>query len=320
VSTVSLGDLAASGLSISRNGVIAFTGTTPDHPAEAYVLFPGSKTPMRLTHYNDWISRFKLGVSRTVEWRTADGMTADGVLTVPPMMRGATAPLVLYIHGGPTGTSTVDFDGFVQVLAAHGWYVFQPNYRGSDNLGLAFAKTTVPHITSVPGDDIERGLAAILKAYPIDHSRIAVSGWSEGGLLTSWLITHDQRWRAAVDGAAVNDWVQYDALTYANDFSPLFIGKSPWSSKAWFNLYERESPLTYARNVRTPTLIMSDSGDYRVPTPLAYEFYHEIRATGTPVQFVVYPVLGHFPGDPIRGEDVNRRWEAWLVKYLGGKV
>ncbi|HET9392985.1 MAG TPA: S9 family peptidase [Candidatus Rubrimentiphilum sp.] len=323
VSVVPIGTLSTSVATVSRNGIIAFTGVAPNRPTELYLVAPGAKTPVRLTNYNGWISRYRLGVTRPVTWRTFDGMTADGVLTAPPsfdklrMTRGGRAPLVLYIHGGPTAASTTAYSGFVQVMAAHGWFVFQPNYRGSDNLGLKYARTTVPHITSVPGRDIEAGLATVLATTPIDSSRIGVSGWSEGGLMTSWLITQDHRWRAAVSGAAVNDWVQYDTMTDAKDFAPQFIGKSPWSSSSEYNLYEAESPLSYASNVRTPTLIMSDAGDFRVPTPLAYEFYHEVRATGTPVQFLIYPVVGHFPRDPVRIEDIYRNWEAWFVKYLG---
>jgi dipeptidyl aminopeptidase/acylaminoacyl peptidase len=317
VSHLPMGTLIPSfDVSVSRTGTVAFIASTVDHPAELYVLRAGTSAPVRVTDYNRWIERYALGKSHAVTWRTKDGFTADGVVTTPPGWHGQRAPLVLYIHGGPTSSSTVAYSGFVQVLAAHGWMVFQPNYRGSDNLGLRFARTTVPHISSVPGDDIEAGLAQVMRQYPVDATRIAVSGWSEGGLMTSWLITHDTRWRAAVSGAAVNDWVQYDAMSDAKDFSPQFIGKSPWSSTAEYTLYEDESPLAYASRVRTPTLILSDAGDYRVPTPLAYEFYHEVRATGTPVQFVIYPVIGHFPRDPVRVEDVYRRWEAWLVQHM----
>ncbi len=318
VSHLPLGALTPSfDVSVSRTGVVAFVASTWNHPSELYVLRAGSVAPVRLTDLNGWIARYKLGASHAITWRTADGLSADGVVTTPPgWHRGRRAPLVLYIHGGPTSSSTTAYSGFVQVLAAHGWMVFQPNYRGSDNLGLRFARTTVPHITSVPGSDIELGLAQVLRSYPVDARRLAVSGWSEGGLMTSWLITHDTRWRAAVSGAAVNDWVQYDAMSDSKDFAPVFIGKSPWSSAAEYQLYEDESPLTYASRVRTPTLILSDAGDYRVPTPLAYEFYHEVRATGTPVQFVVYPVVGHFPRDPVRVEDVLRRWENWLLRHI----
>jgi dipeptidyl aminopeptidase/acylaminoacyl peptidase len=320
VSIVPIGAINTSVASVSRNGTIAFTGVAPNRPAELYLLARGAHSPVRLTNYNAWISHYRLGVTRPVTWRTFDGLTADGVLTAPPglrMTRGKRAPLVLYIHGGPTAASTTAYSGFVQVMAAHGWFVFQPNYRGSDNLGLQYAKTTVPHITSVPGRDIEAGLAKVLGTMPIDATRIGVSGWSEGGLMTSWLITQDHRWRAAVSGAAVNDWIQYDSMSDAKDFATQFIGKSPWTSPSEYNLYEAESPLSYASNVRTPTLIMSDAGDFRVPTPLAYEFYHEVRATGTPVQFLIYPVVGHFPRDPVRIEDIYRNWEAWFVKYLG---
>lgn len=317
VSHISLGTLSVSSdPSVARTGRVAFVAVTPDRPSELYVYDTSTNKAIRLTNYNSWIARYRLGKTRAVTWRTFDGLTADGVLTAPPGWNGGRAPLVLYIHGGPTSASTIAYSGFVQVLAAHGWFVFQPNYRGSDNLGLRYARTTVPHIASVPGRDIEDGLAQVLRTVPVDRSRIGVSGWSEGGLMTSWLISHDRRWRAAVSGAAVNDWVQYGAMTDAKDFTPQFISPSPWQSSSQYAMYEAESPLTFAQNVRTPTLIMSDSGDYRVPTPLAYEFYHEVRATGTPVQFVVYPVVGHFPTDPVRAEDVTRRWEAWFVRYL----
>jgi dipeptidyl aminopeptidase/acylaminoacyl peptidase len=321
VTALDLGKLSAYGFSIAHDGTIAFVAGAPDRPSELYLLRPGSKTPGRLTNYNRWIDSYALGRTYQVGWPTFDGLKADGVVTAPPgfdlrkPFGNKRFPLVVYIHGGPTAASTTGYNGFVQVMAAHGWFVFQPNYRGSDNLGLRFARTTVPHITSVPGRDIEDGLG-VMNAFPIDMSRVGVSGWSEGGLMTSWLITQDHRWRAAVSGAAVNDWVQYGDMTDAQDFTKEFIGPSPWSDGAQMQLYERESPLTYAGDVKTPTLIMSDAGDFRVPTPLAYEFYHEIRATGTPVEFVIFPVTGHFPSDPVRAEDVNRRWEAWFVKYL----
>ena len=100
--------------------------------------------------------------------------------------------------------------------------------------------------------------------------------------MTSWLITHDTRWKAAVSGAAVNDWIQYGAMTDAKSFTPEFIGAKPWNNSSLLSVYKAESPLTYADRVKTPTLILSDAGDFRVPTPLAYEFYrYAVRATGT---------------------------------------
>ncbi len=317
VAIAPIGNLAGFAASVAKDGTIAFTANAPDRPTELYLLAPRATQPVRLTHYNDWIDRYAVASSSTIVWKSTDGFSPDGVLVRPPNWhKGMRAPLVLFIHGGPTSASNTAFSSFPQVLAAHGWFVFEPNYRGSDDLGLAFARTTVPHIASVPGQDIEDGLAAVLKSGSVDPSRIAVSGWSEGGLMTSWLIGHDTRWKAAVSGAAVNDWIGYSAMTDAKDFTPQFIGPSPWTDPSLMNTFNAESPLTYAGNVKTPTLILSDAGDFRVPTPLAYEFYHDVRATGTTVQFVIFPVNGHFPSDPVRSEDVYRRWEAWVLKYL----
>lgn len=315
---VPIGDLQVGGSpAVARDGTIAFIGAREDRPGDLYVLHPHDKAPQRLTDENAWLATYTIPKSETINWKTADGLTADGVLIYPPSWHAGTkAPLVLFIHGGPTAQSLTSFNPFAYVLASHGWFVFEPNYRGSDGLGLQFARTTVPHITSVPGDDIERGIAAVLKLGVVDPSRMAVSGWSEGGLMTSWLITHDTRWKAAVSGAAVNDWIQYGAMTDAKSFTPQFIGPKPWDDPSLLSLYNSESPLTYADRVKTPTLILSDAGDYRVPTPLAYEFYHAVRATGTPVKFVIWPVAGHFPNDPVRSEDVYRQWEAWLVTHL----
>jgi len=155
IEIVPLGALAGLEASVATDGAIAFTASSPDRPAELYVLAPHATQPVRLTHYNDWVDKYAVAPTRAIVWKSKDGFSPDGVLVTPPNWhKGMRAPLVLYIHGGPTSASNVDFSSFPQVLAAHGWFVFEPNYRGSDNLGLAFARTTVPHIASVPGQDI----------------------------------------------------------------------------------------------------------------------------------------------------------------------
>jgi dipeptidyl aminopeptidase/acylaminoacyl peptidase len=309
------------GATAARDGTLAFVGLTRTHPAELYVLAGGGAAPRRLTHYNDAVAAHALGRTHAITWRSADGFIADGVLTEPANAAGTTArahPLMVLIHGGPTATSTEGFSSLAQLMAARGWYVFQPNYRGSDNLGRRWSQATVPHITSAPARDVLDGVDVVLRANrgAIDSARIGVSGWSEGGLLTSWLIGHDHRWRAAMSGAAVNDWTEYADMTDAKDFTPSFIGPSPWTSPRMRALYDAESPLTYAAQVTTPTLIMTDAGDQRVPTPLSYEFYHAVRATGTPVEMVVFPVNGHNPSDPLHREDRTHRWIDWFVRHF----
>jgi dipeptidyl aminopeptidase/acylaminoacyl peptidase len=306
-----------SGATAARDGTLAFVGVTPVRPSELYVLRPTARVPQRLTGYNAAAANRRLGRTRTVTWRSAGGFVADGVLTAPvDAVAGRKYPLVVLIHGGPTATSTDGFSSLAQLMAAHGWYVFQPNYRGSNNLGRRWAQATVPHITSAPARDVLDGVDAVVKLGVVDPARIGVSGWSEGGLMTSWLIAHDHRWRAAMSGAAVNDWVGYGDMTDAKDFTPSYIGPSPWVSEKMHALYEAESPLTDAAAVKTPTLIMTDAGDYRVPTPLSYELYHAIRAGGTPVELMVFPVNGHGPSDPLHRLQLTHLWVDWFARHF----
>jgi dipeptidyl aminopeptidase/acylaminoacyl peptidase len=318
VRALPLADVNVSGnASAARDGTLAFIGVTASRPSELYVLSPKATVPRRLTAYNAAATARALGHTRAVGWRSTDGFALNGVLTEPVgAVAGRQYPLVVLIHGGPTATSTDAFSPLAQLMAARGWLVFQPNYRGSDNLGHRFAQATVPYITSSPARDVLAGVDAVERMGIVDRSRIGVSGWSEGGLLTSWLIGHDHRWRAAMSGAAVNDWTGYADMTDAKDFTPSYIGGSPWSGAKMRALYDAESPLTYAAAVTTPTLIMTDAGDFRVPTPVSYEFYHAIRATGTPVELVIIPVNGHNPSDPLHREERTHRWVEWFARQF----
>jgi dipeptidyl aminopeptidase/acylaminoacyl peptidase len=253
-----------------------------------------------------------------IEWSAPDGFADDGVLTLPPGFVAAKKyPLVLVIHGEPNSASTTAFSGFAQVLAAHGWIVFSPNYRGSDNLGNAFWRGIFNDAGDGPGRDVMAGVAAVEKMGAVDESRIAVSGWSYGGYMTSWLIGHYHIWKAAVSGAAVDNLVDEYDLSDNNvlvrygfeDFA------SPWQGDA-MKAYLEQSPLTYARSVTTPTLILSDRGDARVPITQSFEMYHALKDNGVTTDFWEYPVAGHHPGDPVRADDQDRRWMAWFEEYL----
>lgn len=308
--------------SIARDGAIAFVGTTPHHPGEIYYRAP-SGAVVRLTDYNAAIASKTLGKVGTLTWRAPGGLrgphgviTEDGVLTYPvDYVRAKRYPLVLLIHGGPTGASTTNFDDLAQLMAARGWFVLRPNYRGSDNLGNTYQHAIYTDATHGPGLDILAGVAAAERSLPIDKRRICVSGWSYGGMLTSWLITQDHRWACAVSGAAVDDLV-YD-YSLADDISAdresmpgsPFVGDN-------MRLYRAVSPLTYYRNVKTPTLILSDMYDVRVPAAQSYAFYHALRDIGVPVEFYEWPVHGHFPADPVRTADVYRYWIAWIANHV----
>jgi dipeptidyl aminopeptidase/acylaminoacyl peptidase len=302
-------------LSVAKEGGVAFTASTPTHPNEIYYLPPRGGL-RRLTGFNQEIAGRALGRSEEFKWQGPDGTAEDGVLVYPPDFKvGQKYPLVLVIHGGPQSASTMGFAALPQLLAAHGYVVFSPNYRGSDNLGNAYQRAIVNDAGEGPGQDVMAGIEALEQLGFIDPTRIAVSGWSYGGYMTSWLTSHYHIWKAAVAGAAVNDFIHAYALTDFNVTTRYIFGGPPWSPPL-LQAYRDQSPITYASQITTPTLIMSDTGDARVPITQSYLMYHALKDHGVTVQFIAYPVPGHFPSDPVRTSDVYRRWVDWIDRYL----
>ncbi len=301
--------------SVSKTGAIAFPASETGHPVELYYMTGPSAIPQRLTGYNDAVAALDLGAVHAIQWQN-DGYAEDGVVTLPPGYDSTKPyPLVLVIHGGPNSASITAFNGFNQLLAARGYIVFNPNYRGSDNLGAKYWYGIVNDSGAGPGRDVMAGIAALQQQYKIDPSRIAVSGWSYGGYMTSWMIGHYHIWKAAVSGAAVNDLIDEYALADNGVQDRFTMYGSPYV-KGLAKNYIEQSPISAAWNVTTPTLILSDVGDERVPITQSYKFYHALKDRGTTVQFWAYPVSGHFPSDPVRSLDVYRRWSGWIESYL----
>jgi dipeptidyl aminopeptidase/acylaminoacyl peptidase len=303
-------------VNVGPKGDLAFTGSASGHPSELYYMATLDTPPTRLTNFNEPVASLGLGKTQGLDWQGPDGFQEDGVLVYPPdFSKGRKYPLVLMIHGGPQASSTTGFDVLGQIVAAHGYLVFEPNYRGSDNLGNAYQRAVYRDAGAGPGRDVMAGVAAVEKMGFVDTTRIAVSGWSYGGYMTSWMIGHYHIWKAAVSGAAVNDLVMEAAVSDFNRTNYYSMGGSPWVGDNW-RIYREESPITYASQINTPTLILCDVGDFRVPIVQSFELYHALRDRGVNVKFFAYPVGGHFPSDPVRIMDVARRWRGWLDQYL----
>jgi dipeptidyl aminopeptidase/acylaminoacyl peptidase len=315
---IDLGSVNFQDGSVAHDGAIAFIGSTSTNPGELYYLAPRGGMPVKLTTFNAQIAALDLAPAREFSWHN-DGFTEYGPLTYPVgYQAGKKYPLVLVIHGGPTSeASTTAFNPLVQVLASRGAFVLQPNYRGSDDFGFAYAYAVVGNSPPAgAGRDCVAAVKALEASGMIDASRVGVSGWSAGGWLTSWLITHYDLWKAAVTGAAVDDAVLQYSLSQIDSYMEyLFGGVTPWKAGG-LDVYRRSSPVTYAANVNAATLILSDTGDPRVPTPEAYEFYSALRDLGKTVEFVAVPANGHHPSDPIRSRAVDEVWADWMTRYL----
>ncbi|GAC1355816.1 MAG: S9 family peptidase [Acidobacteriaceae bacterium] len=305
---------------VARDGGIAFTATSATQPAELFYLARTGDTPVQLTHLQTVTEGVDLGRQETVRWKS-NTFDVDGVLTYPPgYAAGKKLPLVLYLHGGPTAASLETFSTASQILAAQGWLVFEPNYRGSNNEGNAFETAIVKDAGAGPGRDVMAGLAMLEKRGLVDETKIAVSGWSYGGYMTSWLLgNYPETWRAAVAGAPVTDIVDQYTLSDNNALRAAQYGPSPYVGDN-LKSYAVQSPITSAWRIKAPTLILSDVGDWRVTTTQAYKLFHALKDNNIPVKFIAYPVPGHSPADPIRYRDVWRRWSAWLHLYLDSGV
>jgi dipeptidyl aminopeptidase/acylaminoacyl peptidase len=314
-------DAVAAEVAVSRTNQIAFVGSEPQRPTELYYFASPGLRPIRITNENEALALARNGRVETITWQN-DGFQESGALFYPPdFTPGKKYPLVLQIHGGPIESSLAswrdtDWPGLPNYLAAHGWLVFSPNYRGSDGYGNAYQLAIFNDAGAGPGRDVMAGIEAINRLGIVDENRMAVSGWSYGGFMTTWLESHYDVWRAAVAGAPPTDaFVDYATSNYGT-LGQYFFEGPPWKSPTILQAYRDQSPLTYAGNVKAPTLLLSDTGDTQVPIIHSYEYYHALKDSGVTVSFVAYPVSGHFPADPVRQEDIYRRWAAWLDHYL----
>lgn len=301
---------------VGRNGQIAFTASEAHRPAELYFMASADATPERLTDFNAATAALELGKTETVHWNVPGAAPADGVVTYPPNFNPSRKyPLVLYVHGGPRAASRESFSPRAQLLAAQDWVVFEPNYRGSDNLGNAFQSAIWNDAGEGPGRDVMAGVDMLKTRGWVDEARMAVTGWSYGGYMTTWLAGHYPVWKAAIAGAAVTDWIDQYTIGDANVRRGGAFGGSPYQDGRMAE-YVKQSPIAYADKIKAPTLILSDTGDYRVPITQSFKLFHVLKDNGVPTRFFAYPVNGHSPSDPVRARDVDRRWVNWLHQYL----
>jgi dipeptidyl aminopeptidase/acylaminoacyl peptidase len=302
-------------MAVSSTGAIAFSGTTPTRPGELYYMASPPAPVKRLTTVNDEIASLPLGKSEVVTY-TNDKFEQNGIVTYPPDFNPSKKyPLVLLVHGGPRAASLMTFSAGAQLMAAKGWVVFQPNYRGSDNLGRVFQGAISNDAGAGPGRDVMAGVEALKKRGFIDETKMAVSGWSYGGYMTTWMLgNYPDVWKAAVAGASVTDRI--DQQNFSDGAGGRGGGGSPWVNPERMASEREQSPMTYAGKVKAPTLILANTGDYRVPITQSYKFFHALKDAGVTTQFIAYPINAHNASDPVRQRDVQERWIGWLEKYL----
>jgi len=319
---IETGDLVISGafgyeVTVSAKGALAFVATSAGRPAELYVMDSPAAKPRRRTDFNAWATDVAWGREERVAWKN-DGFDEDGVLVFPPTFRPTSSyPLVLLIHGGPQASSKTNFSALGQLMAAEGWLVFQPNYRGSDNLGNAYMAAITADAGAGPGRDVMAGVAELRRRPYVSPAKPAVTGWSYGGYMTTWLIgTYPDAWQSAVAGAPVSDLIEEYNLSDGNVSARYFMGGSPWTGGR-DKLYREQSPITYVTRVKTPTLVMSLTEDFRVPPSQALSYYRALKDNGVETEYVAFPGRGHNPRDPVHSLERSRLWVDWVRRHMG---
>jgi dipeptidyl aminopeptidase/acylaminoacyl peptidase len=303
---------------VARDGSLAISSGTATRPADVALVRGGAKR--QLTRLNaELLDAKRLGEVRKIQARSFDNRTVDAWLTLPPSYsEGRRVPLILEIHGGPFAAYGPHFATDNQLYAAAGYAVLSVNPRGSTSYGADFANQ-IHH--SYPGRDYDDLMAAVDLAIAqgiADPDRLFVTGGSGGGVLTAWIVGKTNRFKAAATQKPVIDWASF-ALTADSPFffSRYWFAKAPWEDP---QAYWSRSPLSLVGNVKTPTLVVVGSEDYRTPVSEAEQYYTALQLVGVPTALVKVPGASHggIAARPSQSGAKASTILAWFEKYKNG--
>jgi dipeptidyl aminopeptidase/acylaminoacyl peptidase len=325
IEQVTRGERRITGLSFDRDFTrIAYTVGLIESPAEIYTASIDGSGEKQLTHIHDaFRDEVALGKAERLRFRSKDGTPIEGWLLYPYGYRadGGPYPLVVSNHGGPHAADGYSFDFKNQYFAANGYFVLEVNFRSSTGYGEKFLWGTWGAWGTKDGQDVMAGVDYVLGRMPVDRKRVATIGHSYGGFMTNWLITqYPDRFAAAIPGAGIVNWMSdYGTADIARTKETEFFG-TPWEEKSR-EIMIRQSPLTYAGRVRTPTLFINGEIDQRVPYSEAEQMYVALKKNGVPAKVIQYANMPH----SISGSwnQVHRMINElrWLDRYLkAGKV
>ena len=300
----------------SKDGHTAVgTWTDPMHPSEIFRSDSRFGSVEPITDQNSWLRDYSLGETEVIRWKSKDGMEVDGVVTKPVGFEASRKyPFLLNPHGGPTGATMLSFNPTEQVMAANGYVVLEPNFRGSTGRGEKYATANENDWGGGDYQDDMSGVDAVVEKGWADPDRLGAYGWSYGGYMTFWIDTQTNRFKAISPGAGLPDlysmYSQTDIHQYLNQF---FGAKAPWDN---FEGYWKHSPMKYVDQVKTPTMILHGQADTRVPIAQSEEFYEALKERDVPVEFVIYPRENHGFVEPRHIQDRMQRYLVFFGKYL----
>ena len=311
----------AVGLNRAGTG-FAFVRQTPEAPPEVYVAPAVGSAAERASRANVELKAPPLGKTEVIRWKSADGREIEGLLTYPVgYQAGRKVPLILNIHGGPTGVFQQTFIGGrgvypIASFASRGYAVLRPNPRGSSGYGVEFRRANLKDWGGADYQDLMTGVDKVIEMGVADPERLGVMGWSYGGYMTSWIVTQTRRFKAASAGAPVTNLMSFTGTADIPAFVPDYFGGQFWEAS---EVYQKHSPIFNVKGVTTPTLVVHGDADIRVPISQGFEFYNALKAQGVPTRMLVLPRQPHGPTEPKMQLAAMQANLDWFDKYLGGK-
>ncbi len=316
------GGLGAAGVSFTADHkTMAFLGGAANQFAEFYVTPVENPAPKKLSDFSSQWKEFKLATREVISWKSKDGTTIEGILIKPAdYKQGKKYPLLVVIHGGPTGVDTPALAGDryypVEQFAAKGAVILKPNYRGSAGYGEKFRALNVRNLGLGDYEDVISGVDALIAQGIADPDKLASMGWSQGGYISAFLTTYTTRFKAISVGAGISDWMTYYVNTDIHPFTRQYLHATPWEDP---EIYKKTSPITYINNAKTPTLIQHGELDKRVPIPNGYELYQGLKDRNVPAKMIVYKGFGHGITKPKEQKAVLLHNYEWFSKWIWGE-
>lgn len=310
---------AGGGFSVSKAGTIAFTVSPVERPTDVAISSGGAAR--QLTRLNDLnLGAKRLATVRMLEVKAPDGGKVPAWLVLPPTYRpGERVPLILEIHGGPYASYGPHFSTDYQLYAAAGYAVLFTNPRGSTGYGQAFADGIDKTYPDSDFNDLMTAVDAAIASGVADPGNLFVTGGSGGGILTAWIVGKTDRFKAAAAQKPVINWA---SMALTSDGIPFFgrywMGSLPWEN---YQSYWSRSPLSQVGNVKTPTLVVVGSEDYRTPDSEAEQFYAALKLKGVPTTFVKVPDASHggIAARPSQSAAKAAAIIAWFDRYRTNK-
>ena len=315
-------DLLAGGFSFSKDyKTVAYRAALPNEYAEVYTTSVAPWQGKRLTKMGDQLKGFELAHREVISWKSGDGTTIEGVLYTPPNFDAKKKyPLLVVIHGGPTGVDqpVVNADRYypIERFVAKGALVLRPNYRGSAGYGEKFRSLNVRNLGIGDYADVISGADSLIAKGYVDKDRVGSMGWSEGGYISAYIATFSDRFKAVSVGAGISDWMTYYVNTDITPFTRQYLHATPWDDP---EIYWKTSPISNIAKAQTPTLIQHGENDKRVPIPNGYELRQALEDRGVPVKMVVYKGFGHGITKPKQQRAVMEENEKWFAQYIWGE-